>query len=487
MNIRIIIVMVAIVTMFLQVGAQNPCISPMLWEKGNSIGFERIPFALEENNIEQLSYPEPTTFRAMMDKAGTLAEVIGDNLYDIDRIVVIGPMNDEDFNTLWASTFKGRLRNINLENATIDNGKLPDYALFHIDEQVDWSTITISTIGLEELILPEGVTEIGDFAVAYATNLKSLKIPETVKKIGEAAFTDCISFSPEVFILPSSLEHIESQAFYQCLALSGEVILPIGLKSIKDAAFYYAPITAINFPESLEYIGSLAFAGSKFTNVCLPNDCWLEWLGGQFYNNSELTEAHFPENATFIPQKVFGYCPKLKEVNIPRNVERIGQFAFNGTAITNIQFPETLRQIDQDAFQACSQLTTIIFPESLTTIETHAFNLCKGLESVWCKAMMPPDCIPSDCEETIDPFSQIDKSIPLYVPVGTKEAYMAAPGWNLFPNIIETNNFPSSVEVVKHQESKNHNGIFDLLGRSIITPVKGQIYIQKGKKIVYSE
>ena len=100
---------------------------------------------------------------------------------------------------------------------------------------------------------------------------------------------------------------------------------------------------------------------------------------------------------------------------------------------------------------------------------------------------MPPDCIPSDCEETIDPFSQIDKSIPLYVPVGTKEAYMAAPGWNLFPNIIETNNFPSSVEVVKYQESKNHNGIFDLLGRSIIAPVKGQIYIQKGKKIVFSE
>ncbi len=177
------------------------------------------------------------------------------------------------------------------------------------------------------------------------------------------------------------------------------------------------------------------------------------------------------------------YCPKLKEANIPRNVERIGEFAFDGTAIANIQFPETLRRIDQDAFQSCWQLTTIILPESLTTIETQAFNLCIGLESVWCKAILPPDCIPTDFEETIDPFSQIDKSIPLYVPVGTKEAYMAAPGWNLFQNIIETNDFPSSsVEVVKYEEAKNHNGIFDLSGRLIITPVKGQIYIQRGQK-----
>ena len=160
MDTRIIIVMVAIVTMFLQIDAQNPYISPLLWEKGNSIGYERIPFALEENNIEQQSYHEPTTFRAVMDKAGTLAEVIGDKLYDIDEIEVIGPINDADFNTLWKSSFNGQLKAINLEKAVIADGIVPDQALFHIDEQVDWSTITISTIWLEELILPEGVTEI---------------------------------------------------------------------------------------------------------------------------------------------------------------------------------------------------------------------------------------------------------------------------------------------------------------------------------------
>lgn len=459
--------------------ANSNChIAPLLLEKANSAVEEKITFTLDHKTVIPRSNSETAALLANVSEPGTLAEVIGDKLYDIDEIEVIGPINDADFNTLWKSSFNGQLKAINLEKAVIADGIVPDQALFHIDEQVDWSTITISTIWLEELILPEGVTEIGDFAVAYATNLKSLKIPETVKKIGEAAFTDCISFSPDVFILPSSLEHIESQAFYRCLALSGEVILPIGLKSIKDAAFYYAPITAVNFPESLEYIGSLAFAGSKFTNVCLPNDCWLEWLGGQFYNNWELTEAHFPENATFIPQKVFGYCPKLKEVNLPRNIERIGQFAFNGTAITNIQFPETLRRIDQDAFQACSQLTTIILPESLTTIETHAFNACKGLESVWCKAIMPPDCIPSDCEETIDPFSQIDKSIPLYVPVGTKEAYMAAPGWNLFQNIIETDNFPlASLDEISPDVPEGFKVVYDLQGRviKILLPVKSTL------------
>ncbi len=46
-------------------------------------------------------------------------------------------MNDDDFSTLWESSFNGRLKIINLENATVENGIIPEEALFHKDEQVN--------------------------------------------------------------------------------------------------------------------------------------------------------------------------------------------------------------------------------------------------------------------------------------------------------------------------------------------------------------
>lgn len=480
---------IASLVMTLSISANGKSyLAPMLLEAANSAADENTTITLKNNNVALPFNSESTVFRANMSEPGTLADVIGEKLYDIGAIEVIGPMNDVDFNTLWKCSFKGQLKTINLENAVIENGIIPDQAFFHIHEQMDWSTLVVTTIWLEELILPEGITGIGEFAVAYAINLNSLKLPSTLKKIGKSAFTDCIELSPDVFTLPASLEHIENQAFYQCRSLKGELILPDGLKSIKTGAFYHAKISNANFPESLEYIGADAFSGCNLESISLPNDCWLEWEGGQFYNNTKLTEAHLPENATFIPKDIFSGCRHLKNVNIPQNIERIGEFAFDGCGIAELQLPETLKRIDQDAFQGCYNLNTILLPASLTTIETHAFFLCHGLKSVYSKATTPPECVATGFQTEIDPFSQVDKTIPLYVPVGTKNAYQTAQGWDTFQNIIETDNFPSaSIDTIYFDPTEKSNCVYDLSGRRVTTPSKGQIYIKGGRKFIFTE
>lgn len=50
---------------------------------------------------------------------GTLSDIIGSNINDIDSIVIKGTINDIDFNTLWSASFNGRLSVINLEGASI--------------------------------------------------------------------------------------------------------------------------------------------------------------------------------------------------------------------------------------------------------------------------------------------------------------------------------------------------------------------------------
>lgn len=142
--------------------------------------------------------PEDNQYaHAVLSESGTLASVLGDRIFEIDSISVEGPINEADFNTLWESSFNGRLKIINLEKAAVENGIVPEEALFHKDEQVNWETMEITTIWLEKLFLPEGVTEIGDFAVAYATTLHEIRFPNTLQTIGKSAFTDCIRLTAE--------------------------------------------------------------------------------------------------------------------------------------------------------------------------------------------------------------------------------------------------------------------------------------------------
>lgn len=423
---------------------------------------------------------------AVLSESGTLASVLGEKIYEIDSIAVEGPINEADFNTLWESTFNGQLKIINLEDATVENDVIPEEALFHVDAQVNWETFVITTTWLEKLFLPEGVTEIGDFAVAYATTLREIKLPGTLQTIGKAAFTDCRSLTAEQLAFPESLRVIGEQAFYQCRGLTGKITLPETLKAIICGAFYSCKISEINIPQSLEYLGCMAFANSAFEKAILPDNCMLCPKGAQFYNNWELAEAHLPDNSTLVPPSVFSGCFSLKKVNVPSMAITIGEFAFDQVKISDIDFPETLESIEQNAFQSCNKLTTVVLPASLKSIGDRAFALCDSLTNIWCKATVPPAYIPAGGYESgRTPFASVNPSTPVYVPIGTKQQYMAAPGWDYMTNFIESDNFPSAgIVCVGAEEKEQDNNIYDLFGRKVEIPIPGTIYIHNGKAAI---
>lgn len=423
---------------------------------------------------------------AVLAESGTLASVLGERIFEIDSISVEGPMNDDDFSTLWESSFNGRLKIINLENATVENGIIPEEALFHKDEQVNWGTMVITTTWLEKLLLPEDVTEIGDFAVAYATSLREIKLPGALQTIGKAAFTDCISLTAEQLVFPESLRVIGEQAFYNCRGLTGKITLPESLHAIICGAFYSCKISEIYIPQSLEYLGCMAFANAAFEKAILPDNCSLCSQGGQFYNNWKLAEAHLPDNSTLVPADVFSGCFSLKKVNIPSKAITIGEFAFDQVKMSNIDFPETLESIGQNAFQTCNRLTSVVFPASLKSLGDRAFALCGSLTSIWCKATVPPEYIQaSGYESDGTPFTRVNPLTPVYIPVGTKQQYMAAPGWDYMTNFIETDNFPSAGTGCVAIDAKEQNdNTYDLFGRTVEMPMPGNIYIKHGKKFI---
>lgn len=64
------------------------------------------------------------------------------------------------------------------------------------------------------------------------------------------------------------------------------------------------------------------------------------------------------------------------------SVTKIGEYAFQGSAVTSVYMPESITSIGQYAFSGCQNLESVTLPESLTTLGSEAFSGCKNLESV---------------------------------------------------------------------------------------------------------
>lgn len=108
-----------------------------------------------------------------------------------------------------------------------------------------------------EIVIPEGVTRIGDYAFFCCDSLTKVTIPEGVTSIGKRAFRDCDGLS--AVALPEGVTSIGEGAFYSCDSLT-EIVIPEGVTSIGKSAFGYCEgLSAVTLPDSVTRIGEDAF------------------------------------------------------------------------------------------------------------------------------------------------------------------------------------------------------------------------------------
>ena len=145
-----------------------------------------------------------------------------------------------------------------LKNGPESDGIIKDFTGY--DDGESFSPLTIHSSTLKKVTFKEGITAIGETTCFELSNVTSISLPDSVKRIGMGAFGYCSSLSS--IVLPSSLDAIEASTFVECDSLTN-VVIPDGLVSIDDYAFGdCSALEAIIIPPSVTSIHYDAFRSS---------------------------------------------------------------------------------------------------------------------------------------------------------------------------------------------------------------------------------
>lgn len=150
---------------------------------------------------------------------------------------------------------------------------------------------------------------------------------------------------------------------------------------ISSFAFSNSTFKNVKLPDSLRAIDSYAFANSTIEQITIPGAVTIfnEYV---FTNCTNLKFANISSLPLIdIPNGTFLNCYNLENVVLPPQIQGIGKFVFESTAISDsFEFPPNITIIMERAFYNCSKLTKInISHTKLTTIESFAFAECHNL------------------------------------------------------------------------------------------------------------
>lgn len=153
---------------------------------------------------------------------------------------------------------------------------------------------------------------------------------------------------------------------------------------IWDNCFKDSGIKSIEIPDSYINIGSDAFYScANLQSVRFPAS--LTSLGiGAFSFCTSLEEMDFSAAVSIkeIPYALCNGDTMLKTVNIPGNINTIGERAFSGTGLTSVNIPDSVNEIYEYAFYGCVDLEEVTLPEKLTVLRRYIFSGCTSLESI---------------------------------------------------------------------------------------------------------
>lgn len=286
------------------------------------------PFAANKNGEdvgEAVSFV--TTSTSIINDAGQLTELVGDDKYRFTTLSIAGFLNGDDLRTLRdmagcdneGKATAGQLSDIDLSGAQIAEGGKA-YAEGHFTQtNVVGKAMLASCEKLKRIVLPLQTTKIEADAFRNCSSLHTIEVPTLVESIETSA--GCTALT-EINVQAGNSHYSSKDGvllsgdgkdiLWFPMGKGGEYTLPSTVTTVGDYAFRNCRIETFHFADGLISIGKYAFY------------------------NSSVKEVSLPSTVKQIPTGLFQKCADLTTVHLGKNTEMLGDYVFDGCPITNL-------------------------------------------------------------------------------------------------------------------------------------------------------
>ena len=313
--------------------------------------------------------------------AGTMKELLGDDYLNITSLKVVGPINGDDVyylrKMLGGNNFSeadwGKLTTLNLSEAIIVEGGewyLQDMTYrnkyYYTQNNVIGNYMFSFCKNLQNIVLPDNVTDIGTYAFSECHALASVIIGNGVTSIGNDAFQECRALTS--IDIPNSVITIGEGAFYGCENMTSAII-GNGVTTIGESAFRSCnALTSLIISDNVTSIGNSAFCYCEtLTSISIGNN--IASIGkNAFYGCNAITSVNV--------KSISSWC-NIQYYNFSSNPLQCGaKLYLNGKEINEVIIPEDVIEIKKYAFYGCENITILTIPDNVTSIGNYAFYGC---------------------------------------------------------------------------------------------------------------
>lgn len=232
------------------------------------------------------------------------------------------------------------------------------------------------------MFVPEGVTEVANYAFRNCGKVERVVLPSTLKVISDGAF----SFSKVVSVeISDSVETVDDHAFWHCNYLQ-KVTFGANVNKIGRQAFEGCfALTSVELPDKLIEIGENAFGGTRLTDVVIPAS--VKFIGRGAFAACDIASFTTKEGSPFAVvngclidvenKKLIAGCNK-SQIPDDGTVTSIASKAFCGYTFgenQSVLIPFAVTEIDNDAFCECSHL--------LIRCKVDEYNQPEGWDEHW--------------------------------------------------------------------------------------------------------
>ena len=298
-----------------------------------------------------------------------------------------------------------------------------------------YSAWTTKDITIHSISFSDSITSIDSYAFEEQA-LTEVIIPASVKKFGNRAFANNMS-----------LLHFEYNGDGYCE--TGDMIL----YNCKNLRYFKGATRMLAYNDALDTV--IVTYGYALTN---------------FYTCTYIDNTHAYD--TRLSGKYDESTKKIKTFFFPSQIEVIGDYLLcNAADLGGVVIPYTTHTIGKASFLNCTSLDSLIFMgEGIESIGDSAFSHCTQLAKISLQDTLPPII-------EAHTFEGVDRSIPIYVPLGSSKRYKEAPYWCEFQNFIEPTN-TTNLDEVQMQHNAAKKLIFDsqllIIKDNIIHNIMGQ-------------